>query len=119
MMAKERGATRSTLSAYETDLRNFYNFLNNQKVEDVTSSDVQDYLATQGQLSVATLARRLSSLRQFYAYLFKRGAINSTPLSCVKVTHPKLPFPSSLSMAHVEDILKAANAGQGAEGKRL
>ena len=64
MMVTKRGATRSTLSACETDLRNFYAFLKDQKVNYLTFQDIQDYLLTQKHLSLYSVRRGFSYFRR-------------------------------------------------------
>lgn len=119
MMARERKATRSTLSAYDADLRNFYAFLKGQQVEQTTLANIQEYLATQTHLSSATIARRLSSLRQFYAYLANRGITKENALPFIKVAHLKSSPLSSLSTIHVDRLWEGAKAWNEPEGKRL
>lgn len=119
MMAVERGATRSTLSAYEADLRNFYDFLKGQEAESVTFQDIQSYLMTQSHLSGSTVARRLSTLRQFYTFLISKGKVTENPLRLVETTYHKpetIPF---LTEKDVTRLLEGAKRGEGAEGKRL
>ena len=119
MMARERSATRATLSAYETDLQNFYEFFRNQKAEEVTTANIQDYLSSQSHLSSRSVARRISTLRQFYAYLVNRGVTKENPFVCVKVTHLKTKSFSSLSAIHVKTLWEGVHAWIAPEGKRL
>lgn len=119
MMARERKATRSTLSAYDADLRNFFAFLKGHKVEQTTVANIQDYLSTQTHLSSATIARRLSALRQFYAYLANRGITKERAFPFIKVAHLKSIPLSSLSTTHVDCLLEEAKAWNEPEGKRL
>lgn len=118
MMATEGRATRSTLSAYDTDLRDFYKFIKPQYIESVTLQDIQAYLFTQNHLSPSTVARRLSSLRQFYTFLIKKGKIKKNPFFMIKVT----PYKSKHAFVNQEDVnrlLKGAEEWDDAEGKRF
>lgn len=119
MMGTERRATRSTLSAYEADLRNFYKFLEDQKVECVTFQDIQDYLFTQKHFSSSTVERRLSSLRQFYRFLMEKEKIKETPLAYVNAKDYKPKPPPVVGQEDVKRLLKGAQAWDGPEGKRL
>lgn len=119
MMACERRATRATLSAYETDLWNFFEFLKDQKAEEATPKTIQDYLTTQSHLSSTTVARRMSSLRQFYGYLINRGITKENPVSLVKVVPLKTKSFASLSSTHVERLWEGVKAWTAPEGKRL
>ncbi|MBA3813115.1 MAG: site-specific integrase [Alphaproteobacteria bacterium] len=118
-MTASRKMTRSTLHAYEGDLRDFYHFFKDQPVENVAFPDIQNYLLTQKHLAPSTVARRLSSLRQFYTFLIANGKIKENPFSFVRMT----PYKSKLApLANPEDVTRLLEGAQGAnsaEGKRL
>src|ERR1700733_10701269 len=84
MMAAEKGTARSTLSSYETDIRDFFNFLKTKDPKLAVSKDIQDYVVTQKHLAAASVARRLSSLRQFYKLLMSEGEITENPTSLIE-----------------------------------
>lgn len=119
MMATKRGATRSTLSAYGADLQTFYDFLKDQKVESVTFQNIQAYLLTQRQFSPGTIARRLSTLRQFYLFLMQEGEIKENPFSITKITQSKSKTSSYLRQEDIEHLLEGTKAWGEMEGKRL
>lgn len=118
-IAAEGRVTRSTLSAYEADLQDFYKFIKRQPVENVTLQDVQAYLLTQKHLSSSTVARRLSSLRQFYTFLIRKGDVQENPFMSIKVTSYKSKHSSVVTQEDRDRLLKGAEEWGGAEGKRL
>lgn len=84
MQAVERGASANTLEAYRRDLTDFETFLTGRKrkLAEADTDSIRAYLAD---LSVrgfkgATVARRLSAIRQFYRFLFRKGSAMMTPL---------------------------------------
>jgi integrase/recombinase XerD len=119
MMASEREATRSTLSAYEADLCDFYAFLKGGRIESVTVPIVQAYIKAQSNLSPSTRARRLSCLRQFYAYLIERGVVRENPATLVKLP----PHPSKallcLSPEAAKQFWENVQTGTDPEERRL
>lgn len=119
MMAAERGAARATLSAYETDIKNFFTFLKNKNPIKVVPHDLQDYLVTQGQYSATTVARRVSSLRQFYKFLMNEGEIKENPTILLETPRNRRKLPSTLSEEDVELLLKATKTWGGIEGIRI
>ncbi len=119
MMAAERGAARSTLSAYETDLKDFFAFLKGQSPVSATLKDLQEYLVTQKSHSGPTVARRLSCLRQFYRFLMSEEQIESDPTSLLESPRHRRKLPTILSETHVELLLKSAKEWGGIEGVRL
>ena len=119
MMAAEKGTARSTLSAYEADLRDFFEFLKNKKPQAAVPTDIQDYVVTQKHLAAASMARRLSALRQFYKFLMSEGEITENPTSLVEAPRYRRKLPSVLSEKDVECLFEGAKAWGGAEGVRL
>src|SRR5689334_16867142 len=77
MMAAERGAARNTLSAYENDLGDLASFLATRGValEAADTPALRDYVARLDAAGLAprTAARRLSTMRQFYKFLYGEG----------------------------------------------
>ena len=89
-MQTEKGAAKSTLSAYISDIREFTDFLaeRGKEPEQAVNSDVAAYvmsLTDQGK-SNATVNRRLASLRGFYSYLLMIGAVKVNPTTGIKST---------------------------------
>ena len=65
----ERGLGINTLQAYRTDLYTFAAWQESRGISDLlqtTVADLHAYLALQGQRSVRSTARRLSSLRRLF-----------------------------------------------------
>jgi integrase/recombinase XerD len=119
MMAAERGAARSTLSSYEADLKDFFVSLKIQDPSLIVFKDIQDYLVLQKHLSVSTVARRISCLRQFYKFLMSEGYITENPTSLLEAPRQQRKLPIVLSETDVNCLLEGAKAWGGAEGQRL
>lgn len=119
MMAAEKGTARSTLSAYETDLRDFFGFLKNKEPLSVVPQDIQEYIVTQKHLAAASVARRVSCLRQFYKFLVSEGEISENPTSLIEAPRYRRKLPSVLSERDVDRLLEGAKVWGGPEGIRL
>jgi integrase/recombinase XerD len=118
----ERGLSRNTLTAYQSDLRAFAHWLNQERGRSLIAAeraDLLDYLARLAQQgrNPRSSARLLSCLRQFYQHLRRRGLIEVDPSA--RVEAPKLgrPLPKSLSEADVEALLNAPDT-EDARGHR-
>src|SRR6516162_916619 len=74
MLAAERGAAANTLAAYRRDLDDFSAHLRNARrsVATARADDVRAYLAALAgrSFSAASVARRLSAVRQLYRFLY-------------------------------------------------
>lgn len=118
----ERGLSRNTLSAYQSDLAKVADWLHNNRgygLLQAKRADLQSYLADlvkRGRKPRST-ARLLSCIRQFYQHGLREGWLSSDP--SLRIASPKLgrPLPKSLSESEVEALLKAPDLDD-AEGMR-
>jgi len=107
----EDGLSKNTLNSYRFDLCNFNNWLintNTLDLENVTRSDIQQYLSFKFPLSKArSISRLLSTLRRFYRFLHREKKITTDPT--LQIQKPKIPksLPKSLSEHDVESLLDA------------
>ena len=121
MMAAERGAARDTLAAYAADLGDFAGFLTSPgAVRTASVEDIRRYLKSLRARHAAarTAARKLSCLRQFYAFLYGEGLRGDDPTAAIDSPRLGRPLPKYLSEAEVEALLAAARAHTGAKGLR-
>ena len=121
MMSAERGASRNTLEAYRRDLTAFEEAIG--RMRDATRDDIKRYLAMLAKSGAApsSQARRLSSLRQYFAFLYAEGMRADDPTMSVEAPRRMQILPKILSNAEVENLIAAARARaeNSAEGKRL
>ena len=108
----ERGLSANTLSAYQSDLRAYCEWLEAAQGREPAAADRIDLIDYLGALAGKGLkprssARVLSCLRQFYGYLLRQGLVDKDPST--RIDAPKLgrPLPRSLSEADVEALLQA------------
>jgi integrase/recombinase XerD len=120
MLAAERGAGANTLSAYGRDLADFSAHLGarSRAVATATTDDVRGYL---GQLNkrgfaAASVARRLSAIRQLYRFLYAEGHRPDDPSAILEGPKRGRTVPKVLSIAEVDRLLAASRtAGKGAD----
>src|SRR3954469_1302973 len=113
MLAAERGAARNTLEAYRRDLEDFAVELKGAAIADATSEDIRGYLARLAgrDLSAATVARRLSAVRQLYRFLYAEGLRKEDPAAAIEGPKRGRPLPKVLSVRHVDQLLTQARNG--------
>ena len=123
MMAAERGAALNTIDSYRRDLDDFAGFAQARKhaPEDADAALVRGYLARLVKAGMAprTSARRLSTLRQFFRFLYAERIRDDDPSSAVDSPRQGRSLPKYLSEDEVEALLGAAHARPGADGARL
>jgi integrase/recombinase XerD len=123
MLAAERGAASNTLEAYRRDLSDFAAFLKGrgQAPEEADVAAVRAYLARLSGAGMApgTTARRLSTLGQFFRFLFDEGLRDDDPSATIDRPRRGRSLPRFLNEDEVEALLAAARARRGAAGVRL
>ena len=123
MLSAERGARAATLEAYRRDLTVFARFLaaRGLQLNAAETAHVRAFMAKGGGagLAAATLARRLSVLRQFYGFLRAEAIRGDDPTSNVEGPRRGRALPKLLSESEVTNLLHAARARPGRAGVRL
>lgn len=112
MMSAERGAAANTLESYERDLQDLHEFAVDAgfSVTDATAEDLRSYLAdlaARGFLATSQ-ARRLSSMRQFYRFLYAEGLRSDEPTASLDSPKKGRPLPKILSVEGVARLLAVA-----------
>ncbi len=112
MLAAERGAQTNTLAAYGRDLADFAAHLarGGRSVADAKTQDLRAYLAELARrgLRAATVARRLSAIRQLYRFLYAEGLGKDDPAAVLEGPKRSRPLPKTLTLDEVERLLQAA-----------
>jgi integrase/recombinase XerD len=112
MLAAERGAGPNTLAAYGRDLADFSAFLSakGRPVATATTDDVRSYLGQLNRrgLASATVARRLSAIRQLYRFLYAEGRRGDDPAAILEGPKRGRTVPKVLSIAEVDRLLATA-----------
>lgn len=125
MMSAERGASINTLSAYRRDLLDFSGHRESRGAAARTASrdDIKAYLAVLSRSGVtgSTQARRLSALRQFFAFLYSEGIRKDDPTDAIEAPRRQRPLPRTLSLDDMNALIEAARkaAAKSADGLRL
>ncbi len=109
----ERGLSENTLSAYRQDLQQFEDWLGQRagphNLLEVSADDICGYLDARHkrQISVRSNARLISTLRNFYRYLYREKRIHADPTLLIDSPRQGRSLPKSLSETDVEALLAA------------
>ncbi len=108
----EKGAADNTISAYEGDLRQFLNYLQ-EKGPVKTPGEVQRPLLTayllhlqQEGFAPATIARKEAAIKAFFRYLAAEGIIEDNPARLLHTPRQSQSLPDVLSEEEVEILLQ-------------
>jgi integrase/recombinase XerD len=114
-LASERGASLNTIDAYRRDLADYEGYLADKSMDALKAdaSCLRGFLAARGarRLSAASLARRLSAIRQFHKFLYAEGWRRDDPTLAIEGPRRSRPLPKLLSMAEVERLIATAREG--------
>lgn len=120
MMSAERGAAGNTLISYERDLTDLHDFLKERHVSmmEAASADLSAYLADLAKrgFEATSQARKLSSTRQFYKFLYAEGLRGDDPSSVLDAPKKGRALPKILSIAQVDQLLLLAAEEAELEG---
>lgn len=116
----ERRLSPHTLSAYRRDLQSLIAFARRRSiaVEQLDSHSVRQFAAQchRRGLSPRSVARRLSAVRRYFAYLLRSRVIGSNPAVDVQAPKPARRLPSTLDADQMASLLGAEDGGPSPGG---
>ena len=119
MLAAERGAAENTLAAYRRDLADFAADLAKHGfcIAEADSDDLRGHLSRLGKrgLAAASVARRLSAIRQLYRFLYAEGHRADDPAAVLEGPKRGRALPKVLSVKQVDHLLAQARHGMSTE----
>src|SRR5580704_15067169 len=112
MLAAERGAGKNTLAAYGRDLGDFTEHLaaKGRSIATASTENLRAYLgelARRG-MTPATVARRLSAIRQLYRFLYAEGQRKDDPAAVLEGPKRVRALPKTLTLGEVDRLLRVA-----------
>ena len=106
----EDGLAKNSLTAYRRDLEIFAGWLDahqQKTLAQVTTVDITSFMAYRRNDKATTSNRRLTVLRRFYKYALRVNLVTEDPCKSLRAAKQPTRFPSSLSEAQVEALLKS------------
>jgi len=113
----EKGSSGNTVSNYETDIEQFYEYMRGPEkrpvaIENISHTDIRGFIAHLSRLGLkkSSTQRKLASIRSFYKYLYREGIVEKNPAKLVASPKQDKPQPEILS---VDDAVLLVEAPQG------
>lgn len=96
---------------YTVDLSQFVEFMQIKKIsgwEQVHSSEIREYLSNMMEkgLERSTISRKIASLRSFYKYLIRQGAVSNNPFMGLRTPKRPKKLPKFMYLREIEQLLK-------------
>lgn len=106
-VANERQLSPNTCFAYRSDLIAFYRWLGDRSIPALSTQDLADYVAASRDenLTPASLARRLTSLRVFFRFLQTEGVLRRNAAALLGTQKNWDRVPPTLTPGQVERLL--------------
>ena len=108
----EKGLSKNTVNAYKSDILDAFKWaLDNYKIslKKIKSHEIEQYVAFlfNQKLKSNTINRKISALKAFFIYLYKRGLIEDNPVGDIQTPKQEKKLPISISENDVEILLNA------------
>jgi len=109
----EKGLSRTTISAYRADLERFAASL--QSGGQLASADaVRHYIDSlyQARMASRSIARHIATLRNFYAHLIEKGAVDTDPTAHLTAPRQWQSLPKYLNKQQIDDLLASCDGSK-------
>ena len=106
----ERRLSKNTVASYANDLDKYYLFLkkrNISSVSKITKKDILEYLEylSQEGVSVTSIARKLTTIKNFHSFLYQRELINNDVASSIERPKLRKTLPKVMTVEEVDRLL--------------
>ena len=113
-MRFEKGSSDNTISSYESDVEQFFDYLRGPEkkpidILKVDNLDIRGFLAHLSKLGLkkSSAQRKLASIRSFYKYLYREGVIDRNPAKEVATPRKEKPLPKFMSVDNARLLVEA------------
>ncbi|MGA3189176.1 MAG: site-specific tyrosine recombinase XerD [Bryobacteraceae bacterium] len=110
----EKGLSANSLSSYLIDLQRFSNGIQPLAPQGATAEDLGRYIESLygAGLSARTIARHMTTLRNFYSFLTREGEIQSDPSEFLTPPRQWSTLPKYLNRQEIDQLLEAPDASK-------
>ncbi len=115
-----KNLSKNTFKSYKDDLVEFARFIKTNEIKTIQDSEINKFINyLSSKFSPKSHSRKLSSLKNFFNYLFESKIIESNPVD--KIDFPKLPrsLPKFLNEKEVKILLDKTYQDTSGRGLRL
>ena len=112
-LAIERGLAKNTLSAYRSDLKEFFDFIKekNIQIEELMKEEILAYIVNlkQKKRANSTISRELAAIKAFFKFLQQEGIVIINPTSDLEGPKKQKRLPQVLSIDEIENFGETKN----------
>ncbi|KJV75311.1 site-specific tyrosine recombinase XerD [Orientia tsutsugamushi] len=119
----EKNVSANSLLAYKRDLKDFSDFLKSIQLQSslaVTTKDIDSFIQhlLSKNLSFRSIARKISTLRQYYLFLLTENAVQADLVTNIEVPRYSTKLPKILSIKEIKMLIDYCFKDTTAEGIR-
>ena len=111
-ISAEKNASVNTIKAYKRDINFFLNFIKEKKLSlnQIDDNSLKNFLILEREngMSENTILRKLSSLKQFFKFLYDEKVIKSNPTFKIKKIRKTKQLPKLLTIFEIEKLISSA-----------
>lgn len=122
MMSAERGASENTIDAYARDLAQFWEFSPKTDISAITKEDISAFiifLSKQKNAATKSINRKLSTLREYFKFLYTEKEIKTIPTQNIQGGKPERPLPKYLSINEINLLVEKASNNPQKKWQRI
>ena len=104
----EKGLSDKTKLSYKNDLdeyKKYLNDLNINKIEDIKSNHIKEFIKDRGKDATTTIAHNLTVIKNFHAYLLKEKLVKVDESEFIERPKLRKSLPKTLSIEDVDNLL--------------
>jgi len=111
-LKNEKNTSPHTVRSYLSDLKQLFAFLGKTEPNKVDHQTLRQFIAYLMKLNIkkASIARKLSSIRTFFAYLNREGIVANNPARLVATPRREKRLPNVLSIDDTERLMDAPSS---------
>lgn len=124
----EKKYADNTIAAYQNDLNQFYQYVNQngessqleswQDVKKSTITDYIEYLKTNGGYTSSTIARKVAAIKSFFHFLVAEKVLTEDPTYSLDSPKVKKRLPKAISPGEIDRLLQAPTDESGPKAQR-
>lgn len=116
-LENEKNYSELTIISYRKDLMEFYTFLNEKNLCDVSRVDVKLYLKVlfDHDNKSSTVSRKISCLKSFFKYMKERGYVSVNVVSSIRYPKREKSLPKFVHYNELENMLLVSKNGEFGE----
>lgn len=109
----ERGLATNTINAYQRDLRQYEEFVDNREATDELVAAFVTSLRERG-LADSTISRKIASIRGLHRFMVREEMSDEDPTALIETPRHRDPFPKALTIEETFALLEAPGSADRA-----